>query len=83
MKQLGIMLAAKAVSDTSESLRTDAAVKTAGAKRWDFLNKASILRHESSLLRIGASVEADGTKEYAASTILRWVREFRTLGGFK
>lgn len=82
-KQLELTQAAKDVLDTSESLRTDAAVKAAYAKRRGLMNGASILRHESSLLRIGASVQADGTKEYAASTILRWVREFRTLGGFK
>ncbi|CAN0302378.1 unnamed protein product [Ascophyllum nodosum] len=81
MKQLGLVQAAKAVSE--KPLPTKAAVDAAEAERWDLLGQASRLRHDCSLLHIGAKAVAEGTKDYAASTILRWVRQFRTTGGFK
>ena len=81
MKQLGLVQAAKAVSE--KPLPTKAAVDTAEAERWDLLDQASRLRHDCSLLHIGVNAVAEGTKDYAASTILRWVRQFRTTGGFK
>ncbi|CAN0443627.1 unnamed protein product, partial [Ascophyllum nodosum] len=81
MKQLGLVQAAKAVSE--KPLPTKAAIDAAEAERWDLLDQASRLRHDCSLLHIGAKAVAEGTKDYAASTILRWVRQFRTTGGFK
>lgn len=82
MKQLGLVQTAKAVSENSLFL-TKVAVDAADAKRRDLLDQASRVRHERSLRHVGADVRAEGTEDYAASTILKWVRQFRTMNGFK
>ena len=81
MKQLVLVQAAKAVSE--KPLPTKATVDAAEAERWNLLDQTSRLRHGCSLLHIGAKAVAEGTKDYAASTMLRSVRQFRTTGGFK
>ncbi|CAB1103177.1 unnamed protein product [Ectocarpus sp. CCAP 1310/34] len=81
LRQLQLTQQAKSLSD--ESYTTIPAVKAAEAKRFELLNEASRLRHESSLLRIAARVNSAGSRVYAASTILGWLRDFRGHGGFK
>ncbi|CAM9392075.1 unnamed protein product [Hapterophycus canaliculatus] len=81
VKQLGLLQAARQL--TEQPLTTKAAVKAADSQRWSLLDEASTLRHDHSLLRIGADVQASGTQHYAVSTILRWVRDFRKHGGFR
>ncbi|CAM9628642.1 unnamed protein product, partial [Hapterophycus canaliculatus] len=34
-------------------------------------------------MRIAKNIRDNGTQEFSASTILRWVSDFRTLGGFR
>ncbi|CAB1102065.1 unnamed protein product [Ectocarpus sp. CCAP 1310/34] len=81
LRQLQLTQQAKSLSD--ESYTTIPAVKAAEAKRFELLNEASRLRHESSLLRIAARVNSAGSRVYAASTILGWLRDFRGHGGSK
>ncbi|CAN0453430.1 unnamed protein product, partial [Pylaiella littoralis] len=81
VRHLQLTQQAKSLSD--ESYTTIPAVKTAEAKRFELLNEASRLRHESSLLRIAARVNSAGSRVYAASTVLGWVRDFRGHGGYK
>ena len=80
-QQLALVQQAKELSDLD--LPTADAVKQAEAARFDLLDKASRIRYESSLLRIGAKVLSAGSRAYATSTILQWLRDFRKLGGFK
>lgn len=80
-EQLRLVQEAKALSDLD--LPTVDVVKQADAARFALLDKASRIRYESSLLRIGSKVVPSGTRAYATSTILQWVRDFRELGGFK
>ncbi|CAB1097803.1 unnamed protein product [Ectocarpus sp. CCAP 1310/34] len=81
LRQLELTQQAKSLSD--ESYTTIPAVKAAEAKRFELLNEASRRRHESSLLRIAARVNSAGSRVYAASTVLGWLRDFRGHGGFK
>ena len=62
--------------------KTAAAVKIAGAKVFELLNDASIVRHESSLLKIATTVADEAKLLHKPSTILGWVREFKKLDGF-
>ncbi|CAN0536152.1 unnamed protein product, partial [Ectocarpus sp. 12 AP-2014] len=81
-KQLGLTVEANEVLPGSKDV-TDAAVREAEAKRFELLNEASLVRHDASLLRIAANVVETGSHPYAASTILRWLRDFRKQGGFR
>ncbi|CAB1104406.1 unnamed protein product [Ectocarpus sp. CCAP 1310/34] len=81
LRQLELTQQAKALSD--EPYTTIPAVKAAEAKRFELLNEASRRPHQSSRLRIAARVNSAGSRVYAASTILGWLRDLRGHGGFK
>lgn len=62
---------------------TEAEMKEADAKRFELLNEASLVPRDASLLRIAAKVLCTGKPAFAASTDLRWLKDFRKQGGFR